>query len=273
MLTELSEADATGEIAGIYREIRHLCGVPYVSSMQRHLATRPGWLEWAWAAIGPVFRTGAAQKAAWRVAADLSIEPIAKIPRPSLRICGLTQNDEASVSNICESFIRVSPTNMVFSALLKRLLAGDVPGGGDLGSHSWTPPAPLPVLPQLINMNDLDPSTSATLTLFATDTAGQPFIPGFYRMLAQWPALIAHLAVVLPPKFTDPATTAACDDLRHRIDHETSAILAALPAPPDAPALPPKNEHSHVLNAIATYRKTSPEMVVFGRMVRDAMPT
>jgi len=50
MLAELQERDATGEIARIYAEIRRLWAVPYVSSLQRHLATRPGWLarllEW-----------------------------------------------------------------------------------------------------------------------------------------------------------------------------------------------------------------------------------
>ena len=43
MLAELREQDATGEIAAIYEEIRRLWAVPYVSSLQRHLATRPGW--------------------------------------------------------------------------------------------------------------------------------------------------------------------------------------------------------------------------------------
>ena len=55
MLPELAEREATGDVARIYAEIRALCAVPYVSSMQRHLATRPGWLEWAWAALRPVF--------------------------------------------------------------------------------------------------------------------------------------------------------------------------------------------------------------------------
>ena len=46
MLAELAERDAAGEIAAIYAEIRRLWAVPYVSSLQRHLASRPGWLEW-----------------------------------------------------------------------------------------------------------------------------------------------------------------------------------------------------------------------------------
>jgi hypothetical protein len=61
MLTELRERDATGEIAAIYDEIRRLWAVPYVSSLQRHLATRPGWLEWTWAALRPAFASGLRQ--------------------------------------------------------------------------------------------------------------------------------------------------------------------------------------------------------------------
>ena len=53
MLPELAEAHATGTIATIYAEIREVSGVPYVSSLQRYLATLPGVLEWAWAALRP----------------------------------------------------------------------------------------------------------------------------------------------------------------------------------------------------------------------------
>ena len=53
MLAELSEESATGRIAEIYDEIRRFSGVPYVSSLQRYLATMPGVLEWAWDAIRP----------------------------------------------------------------------------------------------------------------------------------------------------------------------------------------------------------------------------
>ena len=58
MLAELSETDARGEIARIYAEVRALCAVPYVSSLHRHLATRPGWLEWCWAAVRPAYLSG-----------------------------------------------------------------------------------------------------------------------------------------------------------------------------------------------------------------------
>jgi hypothetical protein len=49
-------------------------------------------------------------------------------------------------------------------------------------------------------------------------------------------------------------------------------VLAALPAPPSTIAPPPASEFGEVLDALDTYRKTSPEMVVFGRMLTDALP-
>ena len=63
---ELSEHAATGKIAEIYAEIRAYCAVPYVSSLQRQLATVPGCLEWAWAAMRPAVTNGEIPEAAWR---------------------------------------------------------------------------------------------------------------------------------------------------------------------------------------------------------------
>ena len=41
LLAELPEDQATGELAVIYDEIRRFSAVPYVSSLQRYLATMP----------------------------------------------------------------------------------------------------------------------------------------------------------------------------------------------------------------------------------------
>jgi hypothetical protein len=49
-------------------------------------------------------------------------------------------------------------------------------------------------------------------------------------------------------------------------------VFAALPSPPAAPPMPPAGEFADVLAALDTYRQTSPEMVVFGRMLGDALP-
>jgi len=78
--------------------------------------------------------------------------------------------------------------------------------------------------------------------------------------------------VVLKPHLDDAATGAACQRLLSAIDAEIPTLFAALPAPPSTIAPPPASEFGEVLTALDTYRKTSPEMVVFGRMLTDALP-
>ena len=36
--------------------------------------------------------------------------------------------------------------------------------------------------------------------------------------------------------------------------------------------MPPQSEFADVMAALDTYRRTSPEMVVFGTMIRDSLP-
>jgi hypothetical protein len=102
--------------------------------------------------------------------------------------------------------------------------------------------------------------------------SGQPFVPGLYRMLASWPALLAHVSTVLRPHLRETATRDACQRLLLAVDAEVPAVFATLPPLPAAPAMPPDHEVAGVLAALDTYRKTSPEMVVFGRMLHDALP-
>jgi hypothetical protein len=272
MLPELAERDATGDVARIYAEIRALCAVPYVSSMQRHLATRPGWLEWAWAALRPVFADGAAQTAAWRLVGTLDAPPLPPLSPSALRVLGVDAGGARAIRAACESFVRVSPTNLVFSGLLRRLLAGERPGGGPGGRDGWTPPPDPGALPPLVDPTGLPADQRAVLLELGTEVDGRPFVPGLYRMLASWPAYLAHVATVLRPRFTDPATGAACRAVLDRIDGAAPALLARLPTLPASPPAPPREQHGAVLAALERYRETSPQMVVFGALLRDALP-
>jgi len=272
MLSELRESDATGEIAGIFGEIRRLWAVPYVSSLQRHLATRPGWLEWTWAALGPAFRSGHAQRSAWRAAERLAVPRLAAISRDALRVWGVGATAEAAIRATCANFARVSPVNLVFSGLLLRLLTGERPAGGSVEGSGWTPPPTLGRLPPLADPAALSPPERAVLATLGTTVGGQAFVPGLYRMLASWPAFLAHAATVLRPHLDDVATRAACQALLAAVDAEIPAVFARLPPVPAAPPMPPAREFAEVLAALDTYRKTSPEMVVFGRMLGDALP-
>ena len=181
MLAELSEQNATGEIARIYAELRELCAVPYVSSLQRHLATRTGWLEWAWAIVRPAFVDGSAQTQAWQLAATLNIHPLPSLSRSALRLLGVDSSGEQAIRDVCNSFIRVSPTNLMLSGLLRQVLKGGLPRGSNRPNDEWTPPPSLPALPPLVYPDDLTVDQHTVLFQFGTEVDGEPFVPGLYR--------------------------------------------------------------------------------------------
>ncbi len=271
MLAELPEPDARGEIARIYAEIRRLWAVPYVSSLQRHLATRPGWLEWAWATLAPAFTAGHAQTAARRAADGLVVPRLPAIPREALAAWGLDTAAQDAMRAACASFVRVAPINLMFAGLLRRVLSGDRLSGHRAPDASWTPPPALGPLPALVDPATLPAAPRALLASLGTAVGDERFVPGLYRMIAAWPGLLAHVATVLRPLLDDGATRAACARLLASVDAEIAPVFALLPPGPDSPPRPAEDVPA-VLAALDTYRKTSPEMVVFGRMLGDALP-
>lgn len=272
MLAELSEFDARGEIARIYAEVRTLCAVPYVASLHRHLATRPGWLEWCWAAARPAFVNGEAQTAAWRAAASVRVDTLPSLSASALRLMGVDDAARERIRAVYESFVRVSPTNLMLVALVRRQLERAPVNGVSQVAGEWQPPPAIDALPAMVDMAKCDEDLRATLLQLSNPVAGQPFVPGIYRMLGPWPAYLAHVATELGPLFADAATTTACDDVVAAVDEAAACVFENLPPPPDSVARPPRREHAAVLEVMARYRETSPQMVVFGTMLRNALP-
>jgi hypothetical protein len=127
-------------------------------------------------------------------------------------------------------------------------------------------------LPPLADFAALAPAERAVLLSLGTTVGSQPFVPGLYRMLAAWPRFLAHAATVLRPHLQDAAIGAAYQRLLAAVDTAIPDVLAALPSPPVTRSMPSTAEFPGVLAALDTYRKTSPEMVVVGRMLGDALP-
>jgi len=271
MLAELPEGEAGGQIAEIYGEIRRLWAVPYVSSLQRHLATKPGWLEWTWDALGPAFLSGQAQTVAWRIANALDLPTLSSMPAATLHRLGVGAAGQRTVREVCTGFVRVAPVNLIFAGLLRRLLNGERPAGAAMLGETWRPPAPVAAPPAMIDVAALGRDAQAILLMLGTDVDGTPFVPGLYRILAHWPAYIAHLGEVLGPLATAPETNAARAALLAGIDRSVTDLFPQLPARPDL-AMPPSADIPAILAALDTYRRTSPEMVIFGRLIASALP-
>jgi hypothetical protein len=270
MLPELLESQATGQVAVIYDEIRRFSGVPYVSSLQRYLATLPGLLEWAWSSLRPAMASGAIQQTGWQLAANVRLPPATAVSSITLQTWGIDHAALAAIRAIAENFVRVSPVNLVFGACLHRLLTQEPPAGNGFAG-TWTPPAMLPPMPGNVDPDTLSPPQRAVLMRFATDVAGVPFIPALYRQLAHWPPVLAWLADELAPRLHASETDAARASFQTAARAAAAEIVARLPHPPHAAHLD-ATKTQQVLAAIDRYAQTSPEMTMFGRFVLDALP-
>jgi hypothetical protein len=273
VLSEVSESEASGVVADIYDEIRQAYAAPYVSSLFRHLATYPGLLEWIWGIMHPGFASGAVQHTGWNHVDISALAPLPAISRPALRSLGVTGQDEAVIRDVCRTFTRVSPVNLVLAGCMRQLLTNQAEMVGTQpppGRQAL--PTALPQLPTMVPWEALNPGRRAVLDVFETDLAGEAFVPGLYRILAHWPAYLAHVAVVLGPRLSDPVVLANCEKIADRIVDTAPEILTGLPAPTELPPITVA-ETKRVLSAIQTYRGTSPQMVGFGTLLLNALPT
>jgi hypothetical protein len=264
LLPELAESAATGRIAVIYDEVRRFSGVPYVSSLQRYLATMPGVLEWAWDSLRPALASGVIPQTGWRLAQDVCLPAPPPLPFP------LSEQDAAAIANIARNFVRVSPVNLVTGACLHHLLTGATPNNQGFPGD-WTPPPLLPPMPGNVDPAALPPDQRATLMRFVTQMDGQPFIPALYRQIAHFPAVLAWLADTLDPLFVAPATIKASEAFRAAARDAAAGIVARLPSLPRTPP-PDADTTRRVLAAIDRYAQTSPEMTMFGQLILDALP-
>ena len=72
------EADARGEIAEIYADIRKVLGTSVVNLIWRNLATMPGALPWTWGTVRPLY-LGAAPLHAEAVRRTIALPDLLKV--------------------------------------------------------------------------------------------------------------------------------------------------------------------------------------------------
>lgn len=272
LLAELSESDATGDIARIFEEMRVYCGVPYVSTLQKHVATMPGCIEWMWAAVRPGFVSGAMPETAWRMAGEVEVDPLPQLSDSALRLLGVDADGLEALNNICDMYARVSPCNLMFSDCVRLLLTGSDGGGAGFDTDDWTPPAMVPELPPMPVMGALDADRVAVLHQLGRSLGDTVMVPGLYRYFAIWPGYLAHIATELTPLMADEGIRKAGLAMARRITEAAPGIVAKLPpAPKDLPRPGPK-ETEAIVAALDMFKVTSPEMVIFSTLLKRALP-
>ena len=265
-LAELAERDATGDKAAIYAEMKRLGGVPMVALIFRHLATIPGGLEWMWGAIGPAWRQGILQEAAWRIAREAPLEPLAPIPREALAALGVGDAGLAEIHVALDAYNRANPENMLSILCLLRLLGG-ARVTEPLAARGWTPPAAPGPLVAMMDVATMPREVAALLDLVAApgEANGPRVVQSLYRHFAHRPAFLALAVTLLRQRFDDGSIERSVASIAASMNIAADSIARGLSAPPvPDPAIRAVCERFS--GAVI------PQMIVVGALLERALP-
>ena len=235
----LPESEASGAAAALYADIRDVLGVPVVNLIWRRLAFFPGALEWAWAAVRPLYAGGLADAAAARILARTPLPDLPPWPESLLPAVGLCAEDRTAVIRMLASYDRGNRLNLAALGALLQALEG-APAGDPLYAAGGERGAVEGELPPIPAMEALPPEgRDLVLALNALGNRGDTVVASLYRHLAWWPGYLALAWAQLAPLDRDGqlATAISGGAVAAR---EASAGIAgglALPAGPPPPAV------------------------------------
>src|SRR5262245_37824423 len=143
------EADARGEIAEIYADIRKVLGTSVVNLIWRNLATMPGALEWTWSTVRPLY-LGDAPRHAEAVRRTIVLPDWPGFSADTLLAAGIDQTERALIRDVLDSY---QYTNALALVVLSALLAHYEPRPADAVEPADTAPKPsgtrIPELPPI----------------------------------------------------------------------------------------------------------------------------
>ena len=272
-MSEIGEAEARGETARLYDDIRRCTGAGTVNLVYRRMAARPGVLPWAWGALRPMFLSGAVERerAALRAGLDDGGAPPPP-PREALAAAGLGAADLRAIRATIDAYNRANLGNLAAIGALAAFLAdGGAARPPRPADAAEAPPAP-PLLPPIPDMAALPAATADLVRLLSARAAppDTPIIPSLYRHLAPWPAFLALAAA--SALALDRAAVAARAAALHARARPAMARLARAMAPTEGTPPPPEGE-LRALADLATRFSAGPiaGMAALGHRMRAAL--
>jgi hypothetical protein len=190
----VAEAEATGETAQLFADIRAIVGVRVVNLVWRHLATVDGALPWAWAALRPLYLKGIPDRATVRLRKEMRLPALGSLVGP----------EPASVDAVLRSYDHSNTVNLFALGALVAWLRGDVATEGT-PEEGPRLAAPDVALPKLAAESDVATATwQRVLRLNRFGDGPQPLIlASMYRHLAHAPAFLQRLETAMAPAQAD----------------------------------------------------------------------
>ena len=98
---------------------------------------------------------------------------------------------------------------------------------------------------------------------------GARFVPGLYRLLAHWPSYLAHVAVAIGPLFKRDDIVGICSEIVSWIDRSCRPSPRACRR---GRRLSTPRQPRRCVARFGFIGLTSPQMIVFSAILRDALP-
>lgn len=259
-LPEIAEADATGDIAAFYGQIRADTGSALVNYVWRHLATVDGAAPWLW----QVTRANDHGALAGLIGgiADASARAIAVRTRPAA---------PPAMGEMARKIVATYNSNNVGNLARVMLMLEALRRPAD-GAEGFRPiqaePAPpvsaaetLPPLPRFADLSEEDLAAILVISE-AGPAADSGIVPSLWRHLAIEPGLIMRLRDPLAAMLAAPAFASAFDDLRGR----GLALAASTPLtlPPPVPF-----DRAAATVGLSRFSRRIAELLVAGRVLAE----
>ncbi len=228
---EVAEAEADGEVARLYGDIRWALRSPTVNLVYRLLASYPDYLAAAWREIGPNLASRYLEQQAERLRAlaAFDVGPDGGRFREELSTLGLSGDELARIRAIVDLFNYANPKNLIVVAALRLALDGRaIPGSGVAEDGRPLPSGPLPdVEVRLVDPGSAPPEAQPVLAEILAAHAESGTMPSVYRALANWPSFLRASWGALRPYVASPEFAAR---VRRLVDEAERAALG-LPHP------------------------------------------
>jgi hypothetical protein len=231
----IPEAEATGDVARLFVDIRASLGVPVVNLIWRHLATIPGALPWAWASLKPLYENNAIAGEAIALREALAGPRGDVLGRDALGAANLAADDIQRITMIVTSYERSNAMNLIALGALLSSLDGQDLSLGTAPRYSSAVEAPITgEMPRLMTADEMAPEALRLIGELNRMGGRELILPTMYRHLAYWPAFLSLIRDVIAPAWEggdlETLIQRVAADSRRR-----GAPLAAEVATPDGP--------------------------------------
>ena len=273
----ITEAEASGDTAALYADIRATQRAPVVNLIWRHLATFPGGLAWAWESLKPLYDSNVLRAEAAALRASVQVPILKSLSPASLAAAGLSAADLTQINMILRTYERSNATNMIALGTLITRLDGAASDGPIKGAAllpdapPYQPEAPIEgEMPTLLTLDAMAPPVAVLVEDLNRIGARDEILASMYRHLAHWPAYLALVHAVIAPFGTEAKLEPLIHDVTANAQTRAARLSAHLATPKTALTPAVKDQLGAALAQF--FHGPICKMVTIVPLIRGAMP-